>query len=501
MKKFIKEHPLIFVIIIAVLVRVPAVIWSTGYIHSDDHFQTVHIANDWAHGGLWGTDGHLRWDNRSSDQITRFPPYTLFLYSIIKLYHSVGYTSLNTIMYGIRAVHSAISLLPVIAAFLIARFVTGKNSWAVISGIAIAINFSFPFLGVRNLLEVVGGNIWAISILLLYRYQWHEKNKWDLYFAGIIAGLAWMIRFQIVFAVFPIPFILWYIYKNIRPAIQYSIGVAIMLVIAGFVDYFLMGIFASSTIALLSNLTNSPMYNTIPLMYPLELLLFLFPPVSFLAYYLIFRPSFYKKHLLLFLSSFSFIFFHMILKNQQERFIFPVIPVIIILFILAIWDKYTRDGYIIRPQKVFRWLVISSVIINLALLAFLTHSPGHYGLVKTMTWIENNNSSKPIMIVKPDLKKFIPFGYAGIKSSQITLINTWDELNSLKNQSKDWGYYILYPNKEIDLDSYLDSVTSLYGPVKLDKTIEPSAYDNLLHNLNPKHNPSYKTCIYKSVNQ
>jgi hypothetical protein len=499
-KDYIQNHPFLIVIIIAILVRIPAVLWSEGYIHSDDHFETIHVAYGWANGDFWGDDGYLRWKNTSADNIGRFPLYTLFLYSIMKLYQSVGITSLNTIMYGIRAIHALLSLIPIFAAFMIARFVTGKNSWAILAGLAIAINFSFPFLGVRNLIEVVGGNIWAISLFFLYRYQWKGNEKRDLFIAGILSGLAWMIRFQIASAIIPIPFILWFIARDIKPAIHYSMGVSLMLLISGITDYFLLGSFASSTFTLLSRLNNSPMYNTTTLMYPLEILLFLIPPISFLAYYLIFRPSFWKKHLLLFISTISFFLFHMSLANQQERFIFPMIPIVIILFILAIWDKYKRDGYVIKYKKVFRWLLISSAILNFMLLIFLTPASGHYGLVKSMTWWEEQDSTQPIIIIKPHLKKIIPLDYAGFKSSQISVVGSWDDLNSYRINNKEWKnweYYFLYPNNENELEEYLDSINTIFGPVTLHRTIEPSSIDNLLHSLNPKHNPSYKTWIYK----
>jgi len=501
MKNYIKKYPIAFVILIAVMIRIPSVIWSTGYIHSDDHFQTVHIASDWIKGGLWDDNGYLRWKQYSSDQIGRFPLYTLFLYSVMKFYQSLGINSLNTIMYGIRAIHSIISLIPVFAAFMIARFVTGKNTWAILAGIVIAVNFSFPFLGVRNLIEVVGGNIWTLSIFFLYRYQWKGNKKKDLIYAGISSGLAWMVRFQIAVAVFPIPFVLWFIYREIKPAIYFSIGVALMLIISGIMDYFLLGSFASSTLTLLSKLDNKPMYNTIPLMYPLELLLLLIPPVSFLAYYLIFRPVFWKKHLILFISTITFILFHMSLANQQERFIFPIIPAAIILFILAIWDKYNKDGYVIRPKKVFKWLVVSSVVLNFLLLIFFTPASGHYGLVKSMTWWEEQAPTRSAILIQPDTDKFMPLDYAGFICPQITLIRNWNDLDLIWNDYKvreNFEYYFLYPKNENELEEYLDSVNANFGPVTFQRTIEPSYYDNLLHSLNPKHNPSYKTWIYKS---
>ena len=130
MLKFVKKHPLATVILASLAVRLIAVIWSRGFIHSDDHFDSVSVAYDWLTRGFWGDDGFLRWKNKLSDTIGRFPLYNLFLWSMMKLNRLCGVDSLNGMMYSIRLSHGLLSLLPVWAAFGITKQVTKSYRWA-----------------------------------------------------------------------------------------------------------------------------------------------------------------------------------------------------------------------------------------------------------------------------------------------------------------------------------------------------------------------------------
>ncbi len=78
MKLFLKNHPLASVLLIALALRIPAVICSKGFMASDDHYETVQVAYKWLQTGLWDADGHLSWDGRPGAQTARFPLYNLF---------------------------------------------------------------------------------------------------------------------------------------------------------------------------------------------------------------------------------------------------------------------------------------------------------------------------------------------------------------------------------------------------------------------------------------
>ncbi len=499
MIKTIKTYPLATVLAVALIVRLLAVIWSEGFIHSDDHFDSIAVAWDWLHGGLWGGDGQLRWKHWDSTTIGRFPLYTLSLLGIMKLYELFGVDSLNCMMYGVRLAHALVALLPVWAVFRVTRLITGSDRWALFGGLVMALHFAFPFLGVRNLIEVVGGNLWIVAVLFLYLYQNDRRNRW-LYLAGLFTGLAWMIRFQLAFAVLPVPFILWYETRQIKPAIHYCLAVGVMLLASGLLDLALLGRFAGSTLTNLAmNTSLDALYSTIPLLYPALLLLMFVPPFSLVAFWQSGRPSFWLKHKLLVFSSMSFLVFHWAHDNQQERFIFPMLPAFALILVLALWHRYHEQGVSFRSNRWLVWSAGVSVVLNIVLLSGLTFGYGHKGMIEPLKYFEREDPEARVMIVQPGVKRWMPIEYGGHRLKHI-YIRHWENLKHFDPGTPAGDvldYCVIYPKHEEMLQACLDSVEMRFGPMTPMFEVEPSLYDNLLHTLNPNHNDNFRAWVYR----
>ncbi|MCP4566660.1 MAG: hypothetical protein GY841_03655 [FCB group bacterium] len=504
MIRYIKSHPLAAVIIVALLLRLTAAIFSQGFIHSDDHYDSVDVAYFWLQNGLWNIDGGLSWKEYPASTIGRFPLYTMFLFGVMKLHTLVGITALDKMMYTIRFLHALISLLPVWVVYQILRRQTGRVRWAVLGGLMVALHFGMPFLGVRNLIEMVGGNIWIGALYFFYRYR-DEPQISRLYLAGLLTGLAWMIRFQLAFAALPIPFILWYEYRSIRPAIHYSAAVAGMLLFSGIIDYFLVGRFASSTINnLMINTGLGARYVTVPFVYMLVILGFFIPPFSLVLGYLSILPSFWRRHRLLVISTLAFIVFHMLHSNQQERFMLPIIPALFILTALALWHRYQEKGYILKNRKLFLSLAGISLIINLLLIIPFTTAYGHKGLIEPLIWIERMEIKPRVMFVQPDMRRWIPISYSGFKPPTRLYIRDWPTYNSLPPRYQAAGafdLFVLYPQKDGDLELYLDSLQSRYGQLEPLRSYESSLYDKMMHSLNAKHYQKFEPRLYRPRTQ
>ena len=500
LKDYIRRHPLAFVLIVAAALRLIAIIWSQGFIHSDDHFDTVEVCYNWLQNGLWHSDGYLHWRGFPSTTIVRNPLYTLVNYFLMVLFKAVGITALDKMMYGIRAVHGLLSLWPVWAIFKIIKISTGDNKWAMWGGLAVALHCALPFLGVRNLIEMVGGALWMVAIYYIYRYRVDKCNRW-LYWSGILTGLAWMMRFQIAFAVLPIPFILWYEYKSIKPALHYSAAVGAMLLLSGIFDRITMGYFAASTINNLAlNVGQDALYSVIPILYPAEIILFLIPPFSVIAIGLAFRRSFWKHHLVLAISTLFFVISHMIHPNQQERFMLPVIFCLLAIAVLALWHKKQDAGYILKNARVFKWLLGISLALNFLLLPFLTTAYGHKGLIEPLIKIERMNPRPYVIFMQPGMRRWIPVDYAGFEPLERQYIRSWEDWETYPDRWKfaaECDYFVLYPPNESDHQLYLDSLETRYGELILDYYQPPSSYDWLAHALNPRHNRSFEAWIYR----
>jgi len=494
-RRLLEQHPLAAVLGAAVGVRLVAVIWSQGFIHSDDFFDTVQVAHYWLTHSLWGTDGFLCWKNKGVETIGRFPLYTLSLWVMMKACWAVGVESLHSMMYAVRATHALLSLVPVWVTYRVTLMVTGRPRWAVLGGLAAALHFAFPFLGVRNLIEVVGGDIWMAVIYLYYRYRADRRSRW-LWLAGIAAGLAWMIRFQIAFAVLPAPLLLWFETRSFRPALHFSAAVALMLLVSGLSDWLLLGRFAGSTLTNLGMNAGIPaLYNTIPLLYPVILLLLFVPPLSFLFVYLILRPAFIRRYLMMFVTSVFFVLCHAVQANQQERFVFPIVPVFLLMIVLAAWEKTQAHGRLGQPRRLVNGLLVLGVVVNFSLLPVLSFAYGHRGMIEPLKWFERQDPSAKVAFIQPGVKRWVPIEYGGM-SLRPWYVRDWDDWQQPESHEV-YDYFVLYPRRAGDLAVLRDSVTARFGPVEPVLHLEPSLYDRVLHSLNSNHNDSFEAFVYR----
>jgi hypothetical protein len=338
---------------------------------------------------------------------------------------------------------------------------------------------------------------------MFYRFADDRRLRW-LYLAAILSGLAWMVRFQLAFAVLPVPLVLWWETGRLRYALHYSLGVGAMLLASGLTDLYLLGKFASSTVTNLTmNTSLGALYNTIPLLYPALLLLLLVPPLSLWLPYLMGRPTFFKSHKLLMITSMTFLLFHMVHGNQQERFIFPILPAFLLVSILAIWHYASdRGGEKIR-RPWFRWPAHISLVLNLGLLVFLTPAYGHKGMIEPLYWLNSNASCGRVVFVQPDIRRWVPIEYADpCFNRHRRYVRSWRDLEVLREirgRIEPYDFCVVYPKREGDLPRYLDSLRSVIGVLKLRHTVEPSRYDQLLHLMNRKYNDNFAAFIYEVI--
>lgn len=487
----------------ALLIRLVAVIFSQGFIQSDDFYDTVEVSYDWLRDGLLGEDGHLRWKEHPSTSIVRFPLYTLFLFVIMKSHLLAGITALDQMMYSIRFIHALVSLLPVWVIYKLTEKYTGDARWAFWAALLSAWHFAMPFLGVRNLIEMAGGNLWIVAVYHIYHYQ-EVKNTKSLYWAGFFTGLAWMIRFQISFAVIPVPFLLWYENKNIRSAVHYSLAVIAMLLIAALTDKALLGYWAASTINNLSlNTGLGTVYETVTLMYPLILLVFFIPPFSIVMVRVIWQKKFWQRHRILIISTLCFIIIHSLHPNQQERFMLPIVSALMLLFVMALWHRYEDKKYILLKNINWRRLIVFiTAAMNLVLLIFFTTGYGNKGLIEPLIWLERMDKRPKVLFVQPSMQRWIPEEYAGYERIERDNIRDWSEMDKVlgfKEAGNPYDYLVLYPKSNAGLALYLDSIKSRSITIIPVKVFEPSLYDKVFHVLNPGHYQTYKAYVYRPI--
>ncbi|RKX29290.1 MAG: hypothetical protein DRP47_02060 [Candidatus Zixiibacteriota bacterium] len=504
--RLIEHYPLATVMTVAIALRIVAVFFSKGYMYTDDHYETVSVAYRWLQYGLWSPEGFLTWGSRTDPgTIARCPLYTLFLYGIMKVQFMFGVKSLDHLMYGIRAVHGLLSLISVYAIFKTVMLITNSRKWAVIGGLMLAAHFAVPALSVRTLIEFVSSHFWLFALFLIYRYE-HEENScpWNLLFwAGVLSGLSWMIRFQIVFAVITVPIVFLWQYKRVREALWFSAGALTMVVISGFLDYVVLGSFLSSTLKYLGMALDKPVavVKEPVWVYVVVIVSFFIPPLSVFVFSLAALRNFWKRHRVLVFSSLVFIIVHTAINNRQERFMMPIIPALMLITVLVIWQQLHHNGYLSRHRKLFNSMATFSIGLNLVLLPTFSTHYGRKGMVEPQVLVERLPGKASIMFVSPEKKRELyPNDYGGFGGFNRTYLHNWTDLKNYQDAGpahKLYEYYVLYPNDTADVSRYVDSLEKYISPIEELYHVGPSTIDLMLHILNPRHNPSNDAWVYR----
>ncbi len=502
MKRFILNHPLLFCLSVAILLRGLAVVFSQGYLYSDDHFETVSVAYNWLIYTPWNADGYLIWGKTASSEIARFPLYTYLLYLMMKLYTVFGIESLSTMMYGIRAIHALVSLLSVWVIYKIIESVTQSSRWALIGGLIAGAHFILPLLSVRNLIEMIGGHIWIVAVYLLYCYK-KDRVTSLLIWSGLVSGLAWMFRFQILFAVTAVPIVLLWEERSIRSALYFSAGFLFMLIVSGVVDRVVLSVwFGSSYNYVRQGLTESSLYSSSFLIYLATFIVFFIPPLSIGLLGFACVKRFWKQHALLVFPSLSFIFVHTIVGNRQERFMLPIIPVLIVIIVLVLYDQKENNGWLFRHPRLLKVSYLFAIVLNLLLLLPATLHYGHKTLIEPFLRLNSKGERITVALVSPETGRIFPFDYAGMQQPVRIWIDRWSDLNKIDTElykGKRIDQYFIYPDSKDNLTRYLDSLESHTGKLREVFHQQPSLIDYTLHRMNPKHNHNDAVWVFEPV--
>ena len=322
---------LLAIILIALIPRLVAVVFSKGYGMHDDHFGPIEqpfiIMHDISY-----------WTSRAAPHGHSIV-YPAIHYALLNGCEAFGIQDPQTKMYFIRFLHALYSLLIVYFGFKIAEVLSDKET-AKKAGIILALFWAFPFLSVRNLIEMVC--IPPLMAGFFYALTSKEKIR-NAFIAGLWFGLAFVFRYQTlsITATLGIVFLF---RKEFKQMALLACGfLATVVVIQGSADVFAWGYpFASFLEYLRYNATHGYDYTTGPWYnYTLLVLAAFIPPMSFFLLYGFFRN--WRKTFLILLPVMVFFILHSFFPNKQERFIFPVVPLILLLSVVG-WEEFVKKS-------------------------------------------------------------------------------------------------------------------------------------------------------------
>jgi hypothetical protein len=491
-KRLWNGRPLLVILFIALLPRLVATVYSKGYAMHDDHFGPIeqpfivmHYPQAWTDRG--GTYGHSF-------------VYPVLHYALFNGLEVLGVQDPQTTMYVVRFLHALYSLLIVFFGFKIAEVLSDREIAKKV-GLILALFWALPFLGVRNLIEVV-----CIPPLMAgcYYVLISEQRRRNAFVAGLWLGLAFIFRYQTLAFTGTLGLILLF-QKRIKDMLLVAGGFLVTaLVIQGSMDTFAWGYpFASFIEYVRYNFTHSEDYTTGPWYnYTLLVLGAFIPPISFFLLYGFFKN--WKKTLLLLIPLVVFFVLHSSFPNKQERFILPVVPLLLVLSIVG-WEEYVRgSAFWRRHQTGLKMLWIWFWIINTLLLVPFSTYYCKKTRVEAMYSLYGKSVTALFQAGGKDGVTEPPFFYGG--KYPILMANISDE-QQLENAKAQFAVSPVRPNYIFlygsdNYDQRLSRIENILGlQMTLQQQFHPSFLDYVFYRLNPTHNKNETIYVFKASYQ
>ncbi len=489
LKRFWDEHPLLSVLIIALIPRLIAAFLSKGYGMHDDHFGPVEQPFQIMHDITYWTD---RVNNAPHGHSIVYP---LLHFGLFNALQSIGMRDPQNKMLIVRLLHALYSLLVVSFGYKIAEHFSSRKN-ARTTGLVLALFWAFPFLSVRNLIEMVC--IPPLMAGIYYILKSSERRSY-IWYSGVCFGLAFVFRYQTLFVTAPAAMLLLY-QKQWKSFFYFSLACFFtMLLVQGSADIFAWGYPFAAFLAYVGyNSTHSmdyvigPWYN-----YLLLIAGAMIPPTSFVLLYGFVKN--WKKTLMVFLPVVVFFAFHSYFPSKQERFIFTVIPLIVTLSVVG-WLEITQTSpFWLRHQKLVRGFWIWFWIMNTVLLVPFTVYYSKRSRVESMYYFYNHKVTAMVLVggnlgtIQP------PLFYSDQYPMKIYPIENDGDLQQLPvhiQESQVQPNYVVMFGKE-DIDRRAAKVeTTMQKKLVIEKQIDPSFLDDVFYHLNPRGNKNQAAFIY-----
>ena len=510
--RFKNRHPFITILMIGLLLRIIAAIFSKGFGMHDDHFLVIEPAASWVDGGDYTK--WLPWTGNTPQGHSFF--YVGLNYLLISFLKFLGINSPQAIMFINRLLHAFLSLFVISFGYRIASLISNKKT-AYLVALLLSAYWFMPFASVRNLVEIVSIPFLLYGTLIILRQELIRKegasnyHRTSFLIAGFFLGLAFSVRFQTLFYTAGICLAL-LIAKNWKGFFITTLGIVISIVLVqGGIDFMVWGKpFAELTEYVVYNMEhatsyfNKPWYNYLIVIFGL-----LIPPISLMLLWGFFRS--WKKHYLLFLPVFCFLLFHSIFPNKQERFIFPIIPMIIILGTVG-WNDFVQHGIFWKKhRKLEKSFWIFFAIVNTIALVFITPMYSKKSRVESMSYLRNYPQTTYFLVedTKNTTLRFPPVFYTGFwpeynaimkkdgnneRSREISFetFERFKDWHQIENQPAFILFYQLY-----DIENRVETMKNYFPDLEYETTTTPSFMDLLLHRINPR-NANESIVIYRN---
>jgi hypothetical protein len=495
LSKIYQNQPLLVILSLALVVRIFAAVYSQGYAMHDDHFLIIESSSSWSHGhdyNKWLPATQQKWVDLGLKDEVRPEGHSLIYpgihYFLFEAMQSFGLEHPKIQMLVIRILHALFGLWLVWLVYALAKRISNAENARLIAWVS-AIGWAMSFLSVRNLVEIV-----CIPFMILALIQVHKGMRQSPWKYGMLAGLsiamAISIRYQLLvfFGVLGLIMLVqkrWHLSTAMLLGFVFGFGL-----LQGLVDYQIWGYPFAEMIEYFVYNSGDARYDYAAgnasffgLNYGLVLSFVSIPILGLFWFFGFFKQ--WRSQLWIFAPTLAFLIFHMAYINLQERFIFPIVHVVLILGVIG-WSEFQQNSRFWSNRKEL-WKNVNRISwgLNFILLIFASSYYGKKARVETAYFFYSENQYNQAFQENTNdgYIPMIPLHYSG----------NWDfEFISIKNPT-DWERYstwsnrprlvLFHGNKNLKqrvklAESYLGDLTELAN-------FQPSWQDMLIQWINP----------------
>ncbi len=468
-------------ILLGLALRLIAAIFSQGYAMHDDHF----VIEDGPF--QWFLPDHGGWFHRVE------PPghsvvYPSILYAILSSCMNIGITDPQSQMLVMRILHALFATLAIPLAAAIARKVGSERS-AQLAALLVAVFWMLPFMSVRNLIEMMC--IPPLMIGVYWTLRRHSTK--DLVLAGLAFAVAFMFRYHTALIAGTMVLVLaWQ--RQWRAALVLAVTYIVSVSLTqGVIDMAVWGSFLAAPIAYVTSnfagvndYTSGPFYQ-----YAVLIIGILIPPLSILLLWRVLADKRPQLRWEIVLPIAVFVLAHSLIAHKQERFILPIVPLLLVAVAVAWVD---RPLNVLKASAWTKGSWITFWVANTVLLMLFTFSYSKRSRVESFTYLSHQPGVQRVAVVGDNIQAPSFYLYPRVPLMTVlsdTTSSTWASLATFHPT------HIVF----FDLasrDALFSRTEAIVGHrLQHLSDIEPGILDATLHALNPNGNKNQTSVVYK----
>ncbi|MFZ4400772.1 MAG: glycosyltransferase family 39 protein [Bacteroidales bacterium] len=493
---------------IALILRLIAVIFAKGYGYHDDHFLIIEASQSWADG--YDYNDWLPWNQVNPKPEGHSFFYVGIHYCFFCIMNLFSFLSTDSKMFIIRLIHAIYSLSIIYFSYKITEKISDIKNAKIVAFI-LAILWLMPWLSVRNLVEMVCIPFLLWSSWIVYKN--HDSNKLlQFLLAGFIAGFAFSTRFQTSVYIIGMGVVILFHCKFTKALLFAAGSLVSVVLVQGGIDYFIWGRpFAEMQEYVMYNIANKNAYITNAwYSYILVLSGLLLLPMGIIYWFGVYK-SIRKNTLLIFIPTLLFLIFHSLYPNKQERFIFTLLPMFVILGQTGIYKIYNDGNQ--KTKSILNICFIIFLAFNCLMLPLSLSYYSKKARIESMIAIQNDKTAKVILVeysnsagnvMLPSFysKKWLTF--YNFSTEKINLSDTlliekksayvFEIKNTifLNEIHPDYIYFI----SDANIRNRINYIKNYYKQISFVNKFEPGFLDKLLHKANPI-NKNEAILVYK----